>query len=841
MLETLQDHFVKKIFGKAGGTTHGDVVSIARRERLSQYLPYQFYDPTLKAYTTIEDTVGYIWECTPLYFATNKVLSRLQKFLELPFAEDVVISFHLYADPHIKEIVDSYLSNKIRQEEVLRKAANEYAKFLINGSKGVKALSDLPLRNFRLFISIKQANGLSDDLLSNVEDSLNAAKLNPIRMPGDKLKQILVRFFNNLDNQDVPLQLDPRIPIRKQLIKADTAIHFPEHGYTRIGTKFGACLTHFRVPESTNALDENKLLGGFMGFEDDTNQITSPFLYTTVVTYRGVEEEVSSKAKIVTGQALVGEKARELKRRIEEFKWIKDLPEGVKRARVHQTMWVFDDSTEKLERSVARMNSLASQFDYEYMQETLLAPSLFIASLPLGYYNIKGNAEVIDRYRILPTNTISVLLPVQSDFTGSTRTVCGDVPKQNSPVIITAGRKGQVQGFDVFDPRSNNHNFTISAGSGAGKSVNLNKFVTDYYNSGAILRLVDIGYSFKKNCKINKGRFLDIGEEYLVFNPFYSQSKDSQDLAYDINACATVLSEMVNSGSGKPLEEVQIQLLRNATVHVMSKGNIDYGIDATCDYLNNLKKYAADDPISEVPAVLEMAKVLAYNLTDFKKGGINGQFFNGPSNFNISNDEYVVLELQKLMARKDLFPVIVMQVLNSITQDLYLSDRSSRRFVLFEEAAQYLKEQGHRDLSRLASLIEEGYRRARKHRGSFGAVLQSILDLESFGPVGRVLRSNAAYKIYMFSEDYEIARDKKLIDKDGLAFELINSITNQKPRYSEIFWDTPFGQGAGRLALDPWNFWIATSDGEHYAAYETLISQGMSPAQALSKLSGIAL
>src|SRR5690606_8192802 len=123
--------------------------------------------------------------------------------------------------------------------------------------------------------------------------------------------------------------------------------------------------------------------------------------------------------------------------------------EGVKKARIHQSMWIFDENPEKLERSIARANGIASQFDYEYMRETILAPSLFIASLPLGYYNIKGNAEVMDRYRILPTNTISVLLPIQSDFTGSTRTVCGDVHKHNSPVILTVGRKGQIQGFDV--------------------------------------------------------------------------------------------------------------------------------------------------------------------------------------------------------------------------------------------------------------------------------------------------------------------------------------------------------------------------------------------------------
>jgi hypothetical protein len=43
---------------------------------------------------------------------------------------------------------------------------------------------------------------------------------------------------------------------------------------------------------------------------------------------------------------------------------------------------------------------------------------------------------------------------------------------------------------------------------------------------------------------------------------------------------------------------------------------------------------------------------------------------------DISQDEFVVLEVDGLRSRKELFKVVVLQIINAVTQDLYLSDRS---------------------------------------------------------------------------------------------------------------------------------------------------------------------
>src|SRR3546814_13537857 len=92
----------------------------------------------------------------------------------------------------------------------------------------------------------------------------------------------------------------------------------------------------------------------------------------------------------------------------------------------------------------------------------------------------------------------------------------------------------------------------------------------------------------------------------------------------------------------------------------------------------------------------------------------------------------------------DRFNVIVMVVVNAVTQELYLSARDRPRFVLCDEAAQFMTKSDGQDLSRLAEAFAHGYSRARKYQGSFGIVLQSMNDLTPFGGTGHALLDNAA-------------------------------------------------------------------------------------------------
>ena len=190
---------------------------------------------------------------------------------------------------------------------------------------------------------------------------------------------------------------------------------------------------------------------------------------------------------------------------------------------------------------------------------------------------------------------------------------------------------------------------------------------------------------------------------------------------------------------------------------------------------------------------------------------------------------------------KQLFFPMVMNLMNAITMDLYLSDRSRPSIILVEEVASMLQKTGFVSMDGLTQMINEGYRRARKYRGAMGIVLQSPLDYEVLPGLGPVVKANAQWRYYLESRMYDEAVKKGLLPNitEGFPLNLLSSVRNARPRYGEVFIDCPLGMGVARLCVDQWRYWVNTSDGKDVAAFDQLMAAGMEPVDALIKLSGV--
>ena len=148
-----------------------------------------------------------------------------------------------------------------------------------------------------------------------------------------------------------------------------------------------------------------------------------------------------------------------------------------------------------------------------------------------------------------------------------------------------------------------------------------------------------------------------------------------------------------------------------------------------------------------------------------------------------------------------------------MTSESAARDRSQRRFLMFDEAWKYLihssaddKASGSGATSAIAAVIEEGYRRARKYSGATGVAFQSPLDIGKMGKVGEVITGNAAFKFWLKcpTEDWAKAVKRDVVPYTGLAYDLAVSVASQRPRYSEIFCETPVGSGVARVCVDRW-------------------------------------
>lgn len=799
-----------------------DIVRLADRHSFSQYLCYETYDAATREYGLHGDQVGYLWECVPVAFMTDDILERLASLFRREWPARTSIQFMLVPDDAIDGFLQGYLQMKTRKSALVQRAALAYAQHLSEGRKGLAQMEGLPVRNYRLVVSLKTSESLGLDRISQIEENLRAAALGPQSMLPGRFLELMRRLLNSHSPANAGTYDENRL-LNRQIIQAETCIRVKDD-YVQIGDRFAACLTPKSMP-SNGQLDRlavNALIGGFSGPEDDATQLAQKFLWSTTVFFQTTPSEIRNKASTMGMQRVGGTIAKDIARRNAEMAVDLEEMERDRFVNVMTAVWIFGEDLQALNRGLARSRGLWEQQKFVMQRESKIGIPMLITSLPMGLVESKGNKAVFQRDFVMSGTAATHLLPVQADFRGNM-----------SPAQLYTGRKGQLITVDVFDRRANNSNFFVCAGSGAGKSFTMNKIVGDYYGNQALIRLVDIGYSYQKQCSLLGGRYIDIGREAnrLCLNPFTTSrpSTDAEDSAGDELAIANVLLTMAFASVSVPTDDpTYFTLMKDAVRFAKQRDGGERGVDHVYEYL---VKYPAlaDGPVYAGAAPL--AHKMGFNLKDFTTQGRHGRLFNGKSTLNIGSDEFVVLELEQIMNDAELFQVIAMQVINAITQDLYLSDRSRRRFMVFDEAWRYFS-----GTPMIAQMIKEGYRRARKYGGATGIITQSPMDLKNFGEAGEVIISNSAFKFMLASDAYERAVAEGILSYTGLALDLLKSVRNNRPRYSEMFLDTPLGMGVARFCGDRLTYWMNTTDPGEVARFQKKIQAGLDPIAAIEQL-----
>ncbi|MBV1686388.1 TraC family protein [Novosphingobium sp. G106] len=820
------------VLGDRAGLTIAQLRRSVARDAYSDFLPLVAWAPEEEAFLTIDDGWGQAWELVPSAYLFAHVHQALLGLLNIHFPEGTVLQLHSFADPLIDGALDAFLDLKTRPDPLIQASARRTADYLRAGTEGLDALHGIPLRNFRLFLSIKTRARLGEDLRRQVEEQL--AKLGIRRMPPEELVTFYRRVFNGVFTDAPGVFADggdgtSARAVRKQIIEAGPDLRF-EGAEVFLGNQVARCLTPRAPARRITAERANRLLGGMRGAAEDSDQIGGPFLVTLNILFDHSQFDIHKRAQVLSAQKAAGSFAVEVGKQIEEISWVLDEAGNSRFVSVIPMVWVFGRDRGQAREMAARAKRLweSEPMPWLMQEESYLLPVLLPMALPFGLYPEKRTIRMLERDFKMPVKAAVLLAPAQTDFRGGGR-----------PALLYAGRKGQLITLDLFDPRINNYNFIVSAESGAGKSFLLNNLCQQYYAQNALIRIVDIGGSYRKLCTLCSGRYIDIGEERLVLNPFdMGFALDGDDLQSAISMAVAIVAEMANAATRKGVSTSEWNLIKSAVQWAIDAGRAEEGIDAVREWLGSYPAHTSRD-LDRVDHLVPTARELAFNLRDFASDGAYGHYFNGPSTLDITSDEFVVLELERLKSVPELFNVIVMVVVNAVTQELYLSARDRPRFVLCDEAAQFMTKSAGQDLSRLAETFGQGYRRARKYQGSFGVVLQSMNDLLLFEGTGQVILENAATRFLLQGSTYDKAVENKILDYSGFVLELLKSVRNNKPNYSEVFIDSPLGLGIARLVVDPFSYWINTSAPNEVAAFEARLRAGRSPLEAVCELAGV--
>lgn len=818
------------VFGPEGGLKFADLRKMVRRDSFSNYLNYVAYDPETETYLNQDNTVGLVWECTPLSFAGAKTLKTLEGLFRAGLPDESVLQFIFHADPHVEPLLDLFRRSRTRNHPLVQANLEAVSTFVRQGASGVEESAGIPIRNFRLFVAVKlprksrdAQGGLLKEIKRQIGETLAAVHLYPRLMGPELLLEWCRRFLNRYPDGYPDRnfrQYDDSLPIRKQILTSDTVIR-DQGDCLMVGDKYFCCTTPKMFPKQVDPLQTNSLFGGIWGLISDADQIKTGFLYAVNVIFEPLASTLHAKCNLVLQQEAVGSFSPSLRRKQEEYLNAADeLDKGTQFVKVMPILWTWSTDKDKALDSMVRARRMWESNGYTMQQDWGILKILFLAALPFGLYTEGKTLQNINRDFIAPVPTVTAILPVQADFSGA-----------GLPRLLFLGRKGQLAGIDFFDAGAINQNVFCSASSGSGKSFLVNSISFNYYASGALIRIVDIGGSYRKMTTMLGARYLDFQPGMPVcLNPF----THIEDPDEELKSVAAVFAQMAysNSADSQP-DDTEMNLIRNAVRWAWQQEGNDADADTVYRFLS-LFPNVPDSGLAEIGGnrhLTEAASKLAFNIREFTSQGAHAKFFTGPSTFDIRQDEFVVLELEHLKIQPELYRVVTLLVINAVTQDLYLSDRSRPRLIIFDEAWQFMGE-----AAMLAPVISEGYRRARKYHGSFMVITQSLFDLKSFGPVGEVIKSNSAFKILLESQDFGAAKQEGLIDYDAFTTELLKSVKSKPPKYSELFFDTPFGNGVLRLVVDPYTYYLYTSNPREIAAIEKMVREGKDYDQAIREM-----
>jgi conjugal transfer ATP-binding protein TraC len=799
------------------------------RNSFSRYLPWIAYDEKEKLFYNVDNTIGVMWECLPGLFFSEKDMQVLEGLFKIGYPEGSVMQFILMADSYIDPLIRTYLERKKYAPSFVLKAMENLAKYY----KDSKALDRLPSRWFRLFVTLKVPENeflriSFPDICVSVEEILRAVGLFPRRVDAGSLLALMRRYFDIYDEDVYEYCLYTEI--RKQILTPDVKIQV-EDKHIKTGENYWRCLTPKSLPAQLDIFWSGFLTGSYEGVSGDVSQINSPFfMMVWNILFRDLKAKITTKANVVITQQSLGTFVAALARRKEEFmKVFADMEEGTRYYEVIPILWVKGKNKDEVREAVFRAKRLWESTGAVMQEEEILLMPLFIYSLPFGFYWDNKTLEFLDRTFILPSHTLPYTLPIQTDYFGT-----------GSYALLFKGRKGQVIGFDFFTKGASNYNWYVAAPTGKGKSFLVNYIVYNYYAEGVKVRIIDIGGSYKKLVHMLGGKFIDFEpNSNISLNPF-AQVREPE---YDLPVVTTVILQMIKSQTGTlPTEKVETvtNIIRSAVNYAYKEFGNEASIDDVYRYLIEFPKYSEEyeDLCADGKEVcLDDFKLitshLVFNLKKFTSDGVYGKWFTGKSNIDFSEDRLVVLELEALKPQRDLYSVVVLQVLNMATMDLYLSDRMSPRLVIFDEAWQFLQ-----DNELYQKIIEEGYRRARKYGGSFGIITQSFLDLEQFGGVGKVINANCEFKFFLESGDFPAAKKRGIIDYDDFTMHILNTLKYNAPKYSEVFIHSDtFGCGIVRLVVDRYSYYLFTTKPDEVAEIERMVrEEGLPYEEAIQRM-----
>lgn len=269
MLNSIMRGIDKHVFLR-NEVTKSDVLALANRDKPSDYLPYMSFikqfpddDAPTNAFLNFDNTIGWIWELKPLAFLGPDKLDQLHGIVRAQFPQGTVSQWILYPDTNLDEHIEQYKAARDTSDPVTAMNTASMENFLREGIEGVEKIANIPVRNFRLFYTIKNEQRIPEELIVSIDQAFDMAGMEPRRMDASALLKWSSEFFTGKPNKGI---YDPSRPLRKQMNATGLDFSLPGSA-SYLGHRYGICLYPNVVPQTNNnPLITNQLLAGLWDY-----------------------------------------------------------------------------------------------------------------------------------------------------------------------------------------------------------------------------------------------------------------------------------------------------------------------------------------------------------------------------------------------------------------------------------------------------------------------------------------------------------------------------------------------------------------------------------------------
>lgn len=785
--------------------------------RASAIIPVLSYSDEQHLFLMDDNSVGFGFECTPLYGADEKTQERMNGFLNQDYPAQTTVQFALFRSPDITAQTNYMLAmrdhyphpvfSQVIQERTQFLLKHSHEKLVSSSSRGT--YDNGFVQDLKLYVTVKVPAKRNQpnfrelreliELRTKVESSLQSIGLEPRTLTANAYIRAMSTILNWGDNASwshATPQWEEDKPICEQVFDYDTDIGVDRDGL-RLGKQHVRLLSAKRLPEAMFFGDAINYAGDLMG----TNQsLKENYLVTCNVFFPDTEKSknhLERKRQFTVNQAygpllkfvpILADKKNSFDLMYES------INEGFRPVRISYQIAVFAPTKDRADAAVITAQSAWRAQRFHLMHDRFVSLPMFISCLPL----CTDRAAIRDsfRYKTMTAEHASVILPVFGEWKGT-----------GTPHAALVSRNGQIMSLSLHDSDTN-MNLVIAAESGSGKSFLTNELIFSYLSEGAQVWVIDAGRSYEKLAELLGGDFVSFEETASIgLNPFPL----IQDYEDEEDAIVSIVSSMASARGN--LDEWQISALKQT----MARCWDDLGNAMTVDEIAKRCKESDDQRLRDV----------GQQLFVFTTEGGYGRYFTGKNNVNFGND-FTVLELDELQGRKHLRQVVLLQLIYQIQQEVFLGERNRKKIVIVDEAWDLLKE------GEVSVFMEHAYRKFRKYGGSVIIATQSINDLYE-NEVGRAIAENSAsfYLLGQTNETVEsVKRSGRLALSEG-GFHMLKTVRTVQGIYSEIFVKAKSGWGIGRLIVGEFQKLLYSTKAEDVNAIEQYVKQGQTIPDAI--------